>query len=205
MATFVAKAGLNSVMSGMKNTNIVPSSHNSHIDWNDYNFPPCIKVVHFRLSDFHNNEKKVITKMYVSWILLFIVLSWNIISTIVLSATILAKINILYTFLNLILGMPLGTYVFYCGYFGVAKRESGNIKRYKVIGIILLLLMILFSILPFGAINGWARIPIVNDNGEDAGKFGVATCVIESLVYTVNYFLLGFTIYQVHNDAVIDI
>src|SRR5574343_1639467 len=148
MATFVAKAGLNSVMSGMKNTNIVPSSHNSHIDWNDYNFPPCIKVVHFRLSDFHDNEKKVITKMYVSWILLLSVLSWNIISTIVLSATILAKINILYTFLNFILGMPLGTYVFYCGYFGVAKRESGNITRYKVIGIILLLLMILFSILP---------------------------------------------------------
>jgi hypothetical protein len=205
MATFVAKAGLNSVMSGMKNTNIVPSSHNSHIDWNDYNFPPCIKVVHFRLSDFHDNEKKVITKMYVSWILLFSVLSWNIISTIVLSATILPKINILYTFLNLILGMPLGTYVFYCGYFGVAKRESSNITRYKVIGIILLLLMILFSILPFGAINGWARIPIVGDNHSGPGKFGVATCVIESLVYTANYFLLGFTIYQVHNDAVIDI
>ena len=205
MATFVAKAGLNSVMSGMKNSNVVPSSHNSHIDWNDYNFPPCIKVVHFRLSDFHDNEKKVITKMYVSWILLFSVLSWNIISTIVLSATILAKINILYTFLNLILGMPLGTYVFYCGYFGVAKHESGNITRYKVIGIILLLLMILFSILPFGAINGWARIPIVNNYGNGAGKFGVATCVIESLVYTANYFLLGFTIYQVHNDKVIDI
>ena len=204
MATYMAKAGLNSVMSGMKNTNIVPSSHNSHIDWNDYNFPPCIKVVHFRLSDFHDNEKKVITKMYASWILLFAVLSWNIISTIVLSATILAKINILYTFLNLILGMPLGTYVFYCGYFGVAKRESSNIKRYKILGIILLLLMVLFSILPFGAINGWARIPIVNDHNNGAGKFGVATCVIESLVYTANYFLLGFTIYQVHNDAVID-
>jgi hypothetical protein len=63
--------------------------------------------------------------------------------------------------------------------------------------------MILFSILPFGAINGWARIPILDDFGNGAGRFGVATCVIESLVYTVNYFLLGFTIYQVHTDAVI--
>ena len=75
----------------MKNSNNVPTSHNSHIDWNDYNFSPCIPVIHFRLSDFHDNEKKVITKMYVSWILLTIVLSINVLSTIVLSATILAK------------------------------------------------------------------------------------------------------------------
>lgn len=202
MASFAGKLAQNALSSGMKNTNIVPSSHNSHIDWNDYNFPPCIKVVHFRLSDFHDNEKKVITKMYVSWILLTIVLSINIISTIVLSATILAKINILYTFLNLIIGLTLGTFVFYCGYFGVAKSESGNITKFKIGGILLILLYILFSILPFGAINGWARIPELGDYDNGPGKFGVAMCVIESLIYTANYFLLGFTIYQVHNDVV---
>lgn len=84
----------------------------------------------------------------------------------------------------------------------MAKRESGNITKYKIGGIILVILLILFSILPFGAINGWARIPIVNGYDSGAGRFGVATCVIESIVYTVNYILLGFTIYQVHNDAV---
>lgn len=203
MAAFAGKMALNSLSSGIKNTNIVPSSHNSHIDWNDYNFPPCVKVVHFRLSDFHDNEKKVITKMYVTWLLALIVLSYNIISTIALSATILPGINILYAFLNWILGMPLATYVFYCGYFGVARSESGNITKYKIGGIILILLCILFSILPFGSINGWARIPIMDSENSDPGRFGVATCVIESLIHTVNYFLIGFTIYQVHNDVVI--
>ena len=202
MASFAGKMALNSMTSAMKNTNVVPSSHNSHIDWNDYNFPPCVKVVHFRLSDFHDNEKKVITKMYVSWILLAIVLSLNIVSTIVLSATVLPGIDILYTFLNFIIGLAIGTYVFYCGYFGVAKSESGNITKFKIGGVILVLLYILFSILPFGAINGWARIPIMQGFDNGAGKFGIAMCIIESLIYTVNYFLLGFTIYQVHREVV---
>ena len=67
----------------------------------------------------------------------------------------------------------------------------------------MILLYILFSILPYGAINGWARIPILSDFNNSAGKFGEAMCVIESLIYTANYFLLGFTIYQVHKEVVI--
>ena len=203
MAAFAGKMALNSLGAGIKNTNIVPSSHNSHIDWNDFNFPPCIKLVHFRLSDFHDNEKKVITKMYVSWILLTIVLSVNILSTIILSSTVLPGIDILYTFLNFIIGLALGTYVFYCGYFGVAKSESGNITKFKIGGVVLVIIYILFSIFPFGAINGWARIPILSDKDNSAGKFGVAMCVIESTIYTVNYILLAFTIYQVHKEVVI--
>jgi secretory carrier-associated membrane protein len=204
MAGFVVKTAAAS-LTGMKNTNIVPSSHNSHIDWNDYNFPPCIKLVHFRLSDFHDNEKKVITKMYVSWILLTVVLSINILTTIILSATVLPGIDVLYTFLNFILGMALATYVFYCGYFGIARSESSNLFRYKIGAVVLILMYILFSIFPFGAINGWARIPILSDKNNSAGKFGVAACVIESTIYTVNYILSAFTLYQVYNDVVINI
>ncbi|CAG9313732.1 unnamed protein product [Blepharisma stoltei] len=199
MASLAMKA-IGSKLSSNFSTSTI-SEHNSHIDWHDYNFPPCLKLIHFRLSDFQGNEKALIKKIYVSWILLTIVLSINIISTIVLSATVLPGIDILFTFLNFIIGMVLGTFTFFWGYYGIAKKDSSHLRKFKIGAVILVILYILASCLPFGAFNGWARIPVLNDKSGGAADFGVAMCIIESLIYTVNAGLLAYCIYLVQTDA----
>ncbi|CAG9324754.1 unnamed protein product [Blepharisma stoltei] len=177
------------------------SEHNSHIDWHDYNFPPCLKLIHFKLSDFQGTEKALIKKLYISWILLTVVLFKNVITTIVLSSTVLPGINILFTFLNLIIGMTLGTFTFFWGYYGVAKRDSSHLRKFKIGAVILVILYILASCLPYGAFDGWARIPILEDKSGRAAEYGIVMCVMESFVYTINAGLLSYCIYLVQTDA----
>mmetsp|Transcript_21242 Transcript_21242/g.3445 ORF Transcript_21242/g.3445 Transcript_21242/m.3445 type:complete len:127 (+) Transcript_21242:1-381(+) len=122
------KASARNISSNFQNQ----SGHNSHIDWNDYNFPPLLKIIHFTLGDFYEPERGVIKKLFISWIILLAVCTWNILSTIVLVATIDPGIHVLFTILNWVLFVSFGTYVFYLGYYGIAKRENKKIFYYKI-------------------------------------------------------------------------
>lgn len=175
---------------------------NGQINWDDYNFPPCIKVLHFSLNDFKGSERAVIKKMYVSWILLMTVLSLSILSNIVLGATVLPGIIILFAFLNFILIGTFGTFLFFWGYFGIAKRESCKRIVYRIGQVILCLLYLVFSIIPAGAFNGWIKIGWLADEGSSAADFGIFMCVIESLIYTANCCLGIYCVYQVHTEKV---
>lgn len=133
--------------------------------------------------------------------MLLAVQTWNILSTIVLVATLDPGIHILFTFLNWILFVTFGTYVFYLGYYGIAKREGKKLLYYKIGQCIQIVLYLLLSIFPFGAINGWAKIPKYSDEGDD-GNFGVATVVMESLTFTVLCGLGCWSLWLIHTEKV---
>lgn len=199
--TFMARQLSSSLSHSLSKT--VASSPNSHIDWHDYNFPPCVKVIHFRLSDFNDPEKGVIRKIYISWILCLVVLSLNIITTIVVVCDFEPGLHVLYTLLNFFIGIVLCTLVFYLGYYGIAKREDGKLLKYKIGQVILCVLYLFFSLAPLGAINGWAKIAHYSDYDSGEAKFGIAMCVIESLIYTANCALGGYCAYLVHKEKYI--
>jgi len=201
MASIAMRSMGNNIQSNLSKQLQFGGGRNSHIDWHDYNFPPLIKLIHFKLSDFEGAEKSVIKKMYISWILLIVVLILNILSTIVLSATVLKGINVLYSFLNLFLFSVAGTFVFFWGYYGIAKRESGPILRYKIGAGILAILYLMFSIWNLGAFNGWVRISELSDYDEGAAGFGIFMSIAESTLYTVNALLSGYCLYLVHREA----
>lgn len=161
-----------------------------------------MKIIHFRLSDFQGVEKALIKKMYISWLLLLVVLSLNILSTVVLSATILPLVNIMYTFFNFFLLSALGTLVFFWGYYGVAKRETMYLFWYRVVGLGLALAYFVFSVFSLGAFNGWAKISVIQESDEGVASFGVVLCVIESLLYTVNCGVQLWCLYLVHTESV---
>lgn len=198
--TFIARQLSSNLSRSLSKT--VASSPNSHIDWHDYNFPPCIKVIHFRLSDFNDPEKGVIRKIYISWILCLVVLSYNIVSTIVVVCDFDPGLHILYTLLNFSIGVPLCTFVFYLGYYGIAKREDGKLFKYKIGQGVLCVLYLFFSLAPLGAINGWAKIAHYKKYDSGTADYGIATSVIESLIYTANFILGAFCIYLVHKEKV---
>ena len=198
--TFIARQLSSNISRSLSKT--VATTPNSHIDWHDYNFPPCVKVIHFRLSDFNDPEKGVIRKIYISWILCLVVLSLNIVTTIVVVCDFESGLHILYTLLNFCIGVPLCTLVFYLGYYGIAKREDGKLFKFKIGEAILCLLYLFFSVAPLGAINGWAKIAHYKEYDSGEASFGIAMSVIESLIYTANCILAGFCIFQVHKEKV---
>ena len=203
MAGFVARNIRSNISQGLSNS--FQTTQSTNIDWHDYNFPPCLKLVHFRLSDFQEPKKGVIKKMYISWLLFISVLLINIISTIVLAATVLRLINILYTFLNLILGTAFSTFIFFQGYYGIAQKEERKVTWYKFGQAFLAVVYLLFVFLPFGAINGFPKIGLLSHIGGSAAEFGIAMCVIESLIYLCNCILASYCVYLVQKSKVTDI
>lgn len=204
MANLMARglSGMASSVSKQCDFHSVVSGPNNHIDWFDYNFPPLLRIIHFRLSDFQGEEKTLIKKMYISWVLLLVVLAVNVFSTIVFSLIISFNANLLYTFFNLFLLSSLGTLVFFWGYYGVAKRETMYLFLYRVVGLGLALAYFLFSVLSLGAFNGWTKIASFKDSSEGVVTFGVTMCVIESLLYTANCGLQMWCLYLVHTESV---
>ena len=114
-------------------------------------------------------------------------------------------INILYTFLNIIIFVVLGFYVMYNGYYCVARDSSSDcrLSMYKIGQATLCVLYLVFSIIKAGCFNGFTKIGDLNEDGSGGAKFGIAMVIIESILYLANMLLGAFCIYQVHTEKVI--
>lgn len=44
------------------------SQNNQGINWQDFNYPPCLHIIHFRLSELKKPVKTIILLLYVSFI-----------------------------------------------------------------------------------------------------------------------------------------
>ena len=47
------------------------------INWNDYNFPPCLHLVHFSLGELQGSVKRFVLKVYLSYMIVLSVLLIN--------------------------------------------------------------------------------------------------------------------------------
>ena len=53
-----------------------PRPEPSPIKWEDYNYPPCLRLIHFNLSELQGLVKKVIYLLYIElWLIIAILLS----------------------------------------------------------------------------------------------------------------------------------
>ncbi|MEE4247237.1 MAG: hypothetical protein V2I33_17630, partial [Kangiellaceae bacterium] len=112
--SFAAKAAARQGME-MAKEKVSQATSKSEINWNDYNFPPLLKLFHFNLSELSDPQRFVASKIYIEWIVFLSVLLFNFVNTIVLVADGAHGLNILYSILNSVLGSVLVTYLLYCG------------------------------------------------------------------------------------------
>jgi hypothetical protein len=56
---------------------ITAPNQNSTINWNDYNYPPCLHLVHFSLSELQGTVKRFALNVYLSFIIIIVVLILN--------------------------------------------------------------------------------------------------------------------------------
>eukprot|EP00826_Nyctotherus_ovalis_P056946 TRINITY_DN7774_c0_g1_i6.p1 TRINITY_DN7774_c0_g1~~TRINITY_DN7774_c0_g1_i6.p1 ORF type:complete len:108 (-),score=18.56 TRINITY_DN7774_c0_g1_i6:251-574(-) len=89
--------------------NQMETSLDGRINWGDYNFPPCIRMVHFSLGELQGGLRSFVARVYLTYLLLISILLINcnyfflimvVLSTIIQVAKYSSAINIFYTFLS---------------------------------------------------------------------------------------------------------
>ena len=56
---------------------VTGTNQNSTINWNDYNYPPCLHLVHFNLSELRGSVKTFVLCLYLSFMIIVVVLILN--------------------------------------------------------------------------------------------------------------------------------
>ena len=163
-----------------------------NIEWADYNYPPCLSLVHYDPSDLsHESLKSVVLLMNKVFIITVIVSLLNLVDTMI-EAPLYPDAKwswILYSGLNLLVIPPLAFYVFFTGYKGLALNDSSLLSRYSIIGTLQAVLYFLFTITPFGALNGLLSFAMYN-----VGWYWAVAIVAESALWATAF---GITVYTV--------
>ena len=83
------------------------TQNNQGINWQDFNYPPCLHIIHFRLSELKKPVKTVVLLLYISFLCIPAICILNctlsltlVLSTIIQVATYAKGINMLYTILS---------------------------------------------------------------------------------------------------------
>lgn len=94
---FAAKTVANSMMSKAKEA--VTPNKGPKINWEDFNYPPLIKLIHFDLSEIEETKVTVVRFLWLSHLLIFAYSIINILNNIVCVAQGEKGVRILYAFM----------------------------------------------------------------------------------------------------------
>lgn len=166
------------------------------INWGDYNYPPCLSIMHYSLDDIqHEKNQTVVDCMHKVFLITFGNCILNFIDTTV-NTTIYADADgswIIYSILNFVLIVPVALYIFHSGYKGIALMDSGYLSRYTFMGAIQALFYFMFTLLHFGALNGLLSFAMF-----EVGIFWSIAIVVESLLWMIALGLCLYTVIYVH-------
>ncbi|KRX07769.1 hypothetical protein PPERSA_07519 [Pseudocohnilembus persalinus] len=135
------------------------------IDFNEFNYPPLVKVIHYRITDLDQQPelKKIAKFLFITHIGVFIWTLFNFISNCIQAGTVDQSgqgMRIFLSIIWLIIINPLHLAWAYFGYRGLVDSDSwlSQFGRFKLLGFILILVYIVASILGGPMFNGWVRL-----------------------------------------------
>jgi hypothetical protein len=163
-----------------------------NINWGDYNYPPCLSLVHYDPEDVGSDAlKSIVKKMNRVFVITLCVSLLNLLNTMI-DAPLYEDARwewIIYSALNLFVIPPLAFYVFFTGYKALAMNDSSLLSRYSVMGTIQAIFYFLFTLTPFGALNGLLSFAIYH-----VGVYWGVAIVVESTLWATAF---GMTVYTV--------
>ena len=117
------------------------------IDWTDFNFPPCLKVVHFSVSELQQPQKGVVLVMLFQVFLVGFISLVNIINNIIQSEK-FASIRVFYSFLNIFIFLSLQLFILHRGYLALVYDVT-LLSLYKKVFHYLSFILLFIYILKF--------------------------------------------------------
>mmetsp|Transcript_23796 Transcript_23796/g.81105 ORF Transcript_23796/g.81105 Transcript_23796/m.81105 type:complete len:224 (+) Transcript_23796:98-769(+) len=162
------------------------------VNWEDYNYPPCLRVVHFDLNDVEDPTARVAVQWaHAYFIIVQVLLLVNLVVTVALAAGGVSGkgVHVLYSFFNVIIVTIVGMYGFYNGYKGLATQNMRLTSRYLLIEAAVGV-FVLVSMLAGGSnFNGWMNLERA-DEASDMRDFWVPWTYTEASLWTAT-FLVG--------------
>jgi hypothetical protein len=107
---FIAKQAAGNMMNNAKQA-ITPSK-GPKINWDDFNYPPLIKLIHFDMSEIEDNKIMIVRFLWLSHLLIFAYSILNIINNIAVVAQGGKGVRILYSFMFFFSFNPIQGYWF---------------------------------------------------------------------------------------------
>lgn len=170
--------------------------HNSSIKWDNFNYPPLLKIIHYDLKELDDTETRtLVRRLNFVFFFNFIVSIINFINSLAQIPVQDSGIRVLYSILNMLIFMPLTLYGFYKGYRGLTHSER-ELRFYWGISLIEIIVFFIFSIISGGCYNGWVRVSYLFSNGY---IFQGILGIVESLIYLGMCFLIAFNSWKVKN------
>lgn len=81
---YVAKAALNNSVQSVKSS-MTPQT-GPKINWDDFNYPPLLKVIHYDITEVDNEKRLTVRAMWLQHVLIFLEGFINIINSIAITA-----------------------------------------------------------------------------------------------------------------------
>ena len=163
IALSMGRQAVQSATSSLRNTS------KPKIDWNNFNFPPLIHIIHFSLGELEPKDRSIVLKIYITLWIIFSILFISIINSIIQTAQGHPGLRIFYAFLNFFIFLILHFYLFNRGYKGIVKDDSLLFLFKIMIGLVAIAYLV-FSIIGAGAFNGWVRVGDFWNNESPDGK-----------------------------------
>lgn len=159
------------------------------INWNEYNYPPLLRLFHFRISELEGKTKALGRELHALFLTTLAGLGFNILTTIVLICGPLNPIEILYSILQAIIVLPCTGYGMYSGFKGIAKPSEWERKKAAICFGVMILPYLFFAIFYTGSTHGWASYMDMNNEKFENMSVGFRgfwhfVIVVESLTWT---------------------
>lgn len=165
-----------------------------NIKWENFNYPPFLKLIHYDPTELADPEKTVIINLNRTFLITILVSIINFINCIAQTAAGLGGIRILYSILNMVLFWPVSLFAFYKGYRGLVYNRS-DFRLYWPTHFLLACAFVILSIVHAGNYNGWVRMAELFDEGY---VFQGLLSIVESLIYEFNAIFVFYCMWKVH-------
>ncbi|CDW72508.1 UNKNOWN [Stylonychia lemnae] len=118
-------------------------AENSPINWQNYNYPPLFKLIHYSTDQLNDPFRSLAKKMHACAILILV-------------NTLLNHVPI-FSFASI--------YSFSAGYYAICQAPSHSRKLliYRITQVILIIAWFIFSIIRAGPFDGWTKISVLSE------------------------------------------
>ena len=166
------------------------ATKNSKIDWEDYTYPPLLKLFHYKLDELREPHRPVVKQLFIIHLLQVLHFLFNFFNVIVQVAYGLGVIRIISSPIFFLVIAVISTYQFYAGYQGICRDET-LILRYKIASVIMFVIHLIMIIPDVVCFNGFVRLANLFEAGF---PFPGVLCIIEIIFILA---LEGYTVYIV--------
>ena len=204
MATMVSGAALKTIASTAVNSQIRGykerrAEAKSQVDWEDYNYPPYLRVLHYNLDDVEDvNARFAVRIAHLSYLMACSTFCVNCFGTFVLACggLKLKGVHLIYAIFNLIIYSIVGMYAFYKAYKGLATKNGRLTDYYLGLQVLFIIFFFIASIVGGANYYGWTNVKRASESDELSGVW-VFWTFFESIMWTIDYLVGGWALYLV--------